>query len=74
MQPVLGTSGGLRIAEVLTSSQKSKKPVDSGRASNPRPKGEPEWTDGLKRLYDSVVDEPLPANFAELLAKLDQDS
>lgn len=31
----------------------------------------PEWADGLKRLYDSVLDEPLPDSFARLLDKLD---
>ncbi|MGX7896542.1 NepR family anti-sigma factor [Tsuneonella sp. HG222] len=30
-----------------------------------------EWTHGLKRLYDSVVDEPLPDSFQDLLSKLD---
>jgi hypothetical protein len=32
---------------------------------------DPEWAAGLKRLYDSVVDEPLPDSFNELLKKLD---
>lgn len=32
---------------------------------------QPEWADGLKRLYDSVVEEPLPDSFADLIAKLD---
>lgn len=31
----------------------------------------PEWAAGLKKLYDSVVDEPLPDSFKDLLAKLD---
>jgi hypothetical protein len=31
----------------------------------------PEWADGLKRLYDSVLDEPLPESIAQLLDKLD---
>lgn len=33
---------------------------------------EPEWAQGLKRLYDSVVDEPLPDTFTQLLSKLDE--
>lgn len=33
----------------------------------------PEWADGLKRLYDSVVNEPLPDSFARLLDQLDGD-
>ncbi len=32
---------------------------------------EPGWASGLKKLYDSVVDEPLPDNFKDLLSKLD---
>ena len=32
---------------------------------------DPEWAAGLKRLYNSVVDEPLPDAFTELLKKLD---
>jgi len=31
----------------------------------------PEWADGLRQLYDSVVDEPLPDSFKDLLSKLD---
>ena len=32
----------------------------------------PEWADGLRQLYDSVVNEPLPDSFADLIAKLDE--
>jgi hypothetical protein len=34
----------------------------------------PEWASGLRRLYDSVVEEPLPDSFAKLLDQLDDDS
>jgi hypothetical protein len=34
----------------------------------------PGWAQGLRQLYDSVVDEPLPDNFKDLLAKLDDKS
>ncbi len=30
-----------------------------------------EWTQGLKKLYNSVVDEPMPDSFRDLLSKLD---
>lgn len=33
--------------------------------------GKPGWADGLKKLYDSVVEEPLPDSFDDLLKKLD---
>ena len=32
----------------------------------------PGWASGLRQLYDSVVDEPLPDAFTDLLAKLDR--
>ena len=31
----------------------------------------PEWASGLKQLYDSVIDEPIPDAFKDLLSKLD---
>lgn len=34
---------------------------------------EPEWAAGLKRLYNSVLEEPMPDNFKDLLSKLDND-
>jgi hypothetical protein len=52
-----------------------EKPMNPGqqrrKGGKPRP---PEWADGLKRLYDSVLDEPLPDSFAQLLNKLDDPS
>lgn len=33
----------------------------------------PEWAQGLKKLYDSVVEEPLPDDLAALLARLDAE-
>jgi len=37
-------------------------------------KKNPEWAKGLKQFYDSVVDEPLPDSFADLLSRLDDDT
>jgi hypothetical protein len=31
----------------------------------------PDWATGLRRLYDSVVEEPLPDSFKDLLSRLD---
>lgn len=30
-----------------------------------------DWRSGLKQLYDSVVEEPIPESFKDLLSKLD---
>lgn len=34
----------------------------------------PEWSRGLRELYDFVVEEPLPDTFKDLLAKFDGDA
>ena len=52
-----------------------KQPLDKSRVKSSTTKSDapaPDWADGLKKLYDSVVDEPLPDNFKDLLAKLDE--
>ena len=41
-------------------------------ASGEQPQRTPEWADGLKQLYDSVVEEDLPDSFKTLLARLDE--
>ena len=40
-------------------------------ASGENPHAAPEWADGLKQLYDSVVEEDLPDSFKDLLDRLD---
>ncbi len=47
----------------------AKKPMKPQSATARDPS--PEWAKGLRQLYDSVVDEPLPDAFADLLSKLD---
>ncbi|NTZ42908.1 anti-sigma factor [Altererythrobacter sp. SALINAS58] len=37
-------------------------------------KSAPEWANGLRQLYDSVIDEPIPDSFKDLLAQLNDDS
>ena len=44
----------------------------SGKVQATKPR-DPEWAAGIKRLYDSVVDEPLPDSFKDLLSKLDSN-
>ena len=43
--------------------QPKSEPEDKGR--------KPDWTNGLRQLYDSVVDEPIPDTFMDLLSQLD---
>jgi len=41
-----------------------------GKKRQSRPQG-PDWASGLKQLYDSVIEEPIPDAFKDLLSKLD---
>lgn len=36
-----------------------------------KPVETPGWASGLRQIYDSVVDEPLPDSFKDLLSRLD---
>lgn len=52
------------------------KPMNKTRSSSTisARRKSPDWTNGLRRLYDSVVEEPLPDSFADLLNKLDNQN
>ena len=66
-------SDGERSREDMAASKDRHDAGPSSRsASSPRTR--PQWGDGLKKLYDSVVEEPLPDSFQDLLDKLDDDS
>lgn len=49
---------------------------DDRNRKRPRPSNhnsdEPGWAAGLRQLYNSVLDEPLPDSFDDLLKKLDR--
>ncbi|MBX7492185.1 hypothetical protein K3163_03055 [Qipengyuania sp. 1NDW9] len=47
----------------------SETPAEKGAGQEAKEK--PEWANGLRELYDSVVEEPLPDSFKDLLSKLD---
>ena len=51
-----------------------EKSVSGEGAGKPAPKphaDKPDWSNGLRQLYDSVLDEELPDSFKDLLSKLD---
>ncbi|MDG5750337.1 NepR family anti-sigma factor [Qipengyuania sp. XHP0211] len=52
-------------------SDKSHMPSPRGGTAAKRDGKDPEWANGLRKLYDSVVDEPLPDSFKDLLEQLD---
>jgi hypothetical protein len=46
--------------------------AESGKMNTTKTSSRPGWANGLKQIYDSVVDEPLPDSFKDLLSKLDR--
>ena len=49
----------------------SKPAAGSAKEAASKEKENPEWANGLRRLYDSVVQEELPDSFKDLLSQLD---
>ena len=52
----------------------SKQESPSTKHAARRARTKPVWAEGLRRMYDEVVDEQLPDDFVDLLKKLDQPS
>ncbi|HWJ68894.1 MAG TPA: NepR family anti-sigma factor [Sphingobium sp.] len=53
----------------------SRKPEStSARGKGHVPRTRPVWAEGLRRMYEDVVDEQLPDDFLTLLKQLDDDS
>ena len=62
---------GWANAAAMDNSSKKHKPAPPSKAAGKKGH-DPDWATGLKQLYDSVVDEPLPNSFKDLLARLDE--
>lgn len=59
--------------ELALSHLKGKDDGNRKPAGSPDQKSaEPGWAAGLRQLYNSVLDEPLPDSFDDLLKKLDR--
>lgn len=60
----------------MSSAKKPDKGQNSGRhdARSDHADDAPAWAQGLKQLYDSVVDEPLPDSFKDLLDAFDEST
>jgi hypothetical protein len=52
----------------------SKQEPPAARPHSRKSRSKPVWAEGLRRMYDEVVDEQLPDDFVDLLKKLDQRS
>ena len=51
-----------------------KNPAQRADARSGEASDSPAWAEGLKKLYDSVVDEPLPDSFKDLLDAFDEST
>lgn len=68
----IGWQGNAVLASVDKRMRDVKKIEDDTRRAK-KPGKRPEWAAGLRQLYDSVVEEPLPDSFSDLLSKLDAE-
>ncbi len=59
-------------SEFMSSSRDEKAQAAKPQDSCTGKPQDPEWASGLKKLYESVVDEPLPDSFKDLLSRLDE--
>ncbi|MEO0463122.1 MAG: NepR family anti-sigma factor [Pseudomonadota bacterium] len=67
-------SQGGRAGERLGAQANDDEPHQNDRgAADANEAQQPDWANGLRQLYDSVVDEPLPDSFKDLLAQFDDD-
>ena len=60
----------------MKDAKKNDRPTPQGdplKTGNQGTKKDADWATGLKRLYDSVLEEPMPDSFKNLLSKLDDD-
>lgn len=55
----------------MTANDKRAGERGGDKHSHQRQADKPDWSNGLRQLYDSVLDEELPDTFKDLLSKLD---
>ena len=68
----LSASLGRFIYTMTANSPHERRPDNAGADGSRTDKtSQPEWANGLRRLYDSVVEEDLPDSFKDLLSQLD---
>ncbi len=61
----------MRVRELMGTDRNMASKKQTSDAEFAGGENAPAWADGLKQLYDDVVDEPLPDAFKDLLAQLD---
>lgn len=72
----------MEIATLAGGMANTMKPEDEVGKADGEPSGKkrgravrkPGWASGLQQLYDSVIEEPLPDSFKDLLSRLDDQA
>jgi len=61
--------------QIMTENHKPMSRVPAGKAGirPDQPVAQPDWANGLRNIYNSVVSEPLPTDMLKLLASLDDE-
>lgn len=60
------------MQQIMSEQQKpAARAGEKAGAKSKTPAQSPQWADGLRNIYDSVVNEPLPDDMLALLASLD---
>lgn len=65
------TGSGTSASDMASIDGQGGNPDEGGNSAGGDRRRPPEWADGLKQLYDSVVEEALPDSFKDLLDRLD---
>lgn len=70
------SGAGLTLDKPKSAAPSRNKDKKITSVANPHPRADspPGWANGLRQLYDAVVEEPLPDTFKDLLSKLDNKS
>ena len=64
---------GVAVLEMTEKRMRDVKKKDDETERQKKPEKRPDWASGLRQLYDSVVEEPLPDSFNDLLSKFDTE-
>lgn len=61
--------------QTMTENHKPTSGTQAGKAgvAASEPVAQPDWANGLRNIYNSVVSEPLPSDMLKLLASLDEE-
>ena len=66
-----GGRTGTGLQDTMTEKEKRADSATQRKPGEGKEAEKPDWAEGLKKFYDSVVDEPLPDELSKLLAQFE---